>query len=475
MSIINIRPVSFIFLILILSTISMSQRNESDPSAIIAKVDRRIELASIVVRLAGYDEYQQNVQKKYASDVDVYFQKFRDHPVVALARRLREENGIGFDAVPSLAVHLGHDLDPKFPFTDSAPDKRWGGKNAAEFAALLKKFAADTHSDAFFDAHTEFYKTVESRMQEVVDKIDLKWYRTFYGEMPNGTFNLYIGLLNGGMNFGPKVIFPDKHEELYAVIGAWQADESGLPVFTDNFLPIIIHEFNHSFVNHVFDENIALFRSYGPDIYTPVADKMRSQAYADWQTTLAESLVRAAVCRYLYDHQKVEQLKNEFAEQESRGFLWIDDLFILMGAFESDRARYPTFRSYMPHIAGYLKEVSAQMPDRLDQYDSHSPKIAAVETFKNGDQDVDPNIKEITFVFDRPLSGQGRSINESDHSGDSFPVKEGFRYSPDKMKVAIEVDLKPDTEYGFTLTGLAFKTRDGFSLKNYTIRFRTRK
>ena len=105
-----------------------------------ARVDRRIELTSIIARLAEYDEYMRDDFKIYASDVDKYFAEYKNHPAVEFARKARESNGIGFDAVPSLAVHLNPDLTPKFPLSDSAPDKRWGKKNAEEFAKLLRQF-----------------------------------------------------------------------------------------------------------------------------------------------------------------------------------------------------------------------------------------------------------------------------------------------------------------------------------------------
>lgn len=440
-----------------------------------AKVDRRIELTSIVARLAEYDEYVRDDQKEYASDVDSYFGKYRAHPAIEFAKKVREANGIGFDAVPSLAVHLNTDLSQKLPFSATAPDSRWGKKDGEEFARLLGQFSKDTNFDTFFRSHAELYKTAETRMQAVIDKVDFAWYKTFYGEAPKGTFNLYIGLLNGGMNFGPKVVYPNGREELYAVIGAWKTDDKGLPVFTDEFLPTIIHEFNHSFVNAVFYENEALFAASGEKIFAPVAEQMNRQAYGNWKITLIESIVRAAVCRYLYDHQQPDKLGAELIEQRNRGFLWMDDLFVLFGAFENNRRAYPTFRSFLPMIAGYSTEIAAGLGVKIKKFEAGIPKVLSVETFANGAQDVDPATKEVTVVFDRPMSGKGRSINYSDLGKDHYPVKNGFRYSPDNMKVSIELDLKPDTEYGFVMTGLAFTTADGYPIKPYTIKFRTRK
>ena len=65
-----------------------------------AAVDPRVELMSIIFRLAGNPEYNMpNSQSPYADDVAAHFGPFRDHPVVKLARKLRQEHGVSYDAV----------------------------------------------------------------------------------------------------------------------------------------------------------------------------------------------------------------------------------------------------------------------------------------------------------------------------------------------------------------------------------------
>ncbi|MBS1793531.1 MAG: DUF4932 domain-containing protein [Acidobacteria bacterium] len=444
------------------------------PLAITAKVDRRIELATIVVRLAEYDEYQQNSFQSYAADVDRHFAKYKNHPAVELARKARE-NGVGFDAVPSLAVHLKDDLTPKFALTDAAPDKRWGKRNADEFARLLQKFYRDADCETFFKAHAEIYKLAEERMQQVIAQVDLAWYKTFYGEVPKGSFNLYIGLLNGGMNFGPKVVYPDGREELYAIIGAWKMDERGMPVFADDFLPTIIHEFNHSFINHLVYARENELRASGEMIFKPVAPRMVRQAYATWQVTLLESLVRAAVARYLFDHGGSQKAAAELIEQRNRGFIWVDELFALLGAYENSRAQYPTFRSFMPLVAGYFADFAKRADDEAQTFEAKLPRVAALEPFKNGAQDVDPNLTELTLTFDRPLEGKGVSISVGAGGRENYPIEKVVGYSADRTKFTVRIRLVPDHDYEFVVTGLAFRTADGYPLQNYPVKFRTRK
>src|ERR1035441_7533062 len=66
-----------------------------------AGIDSRVELISILFRLAGNQEYRQCRAAAYGHAIDNYFAPYRDHDAVQLARSL----GVGFDAPMKLAVH----------------------------------------------------------------------------------------------------------------------------------------------------------------------------------------------------------------------------------------------------------------------------------------------------------------------------------------------------------------------------------
>ena len=92
-------------------------------------VDPRVELLSVVFRLAGNDEYNQGRVPSYVSAVEEHFGEFRDNPVVVTARLLRWKRGVSYDAVMSLAVHLrdAESLEEAVPFEPRPAelDKRW--------------------------------------------------------------------------------------------------------------------------------------------------------------------------------------------------------------------------------------------------------------------------------------------------------------------------------------------------------------
>ena len=66
---------------------------------------------------------------------------------------------------------------------------------------------------------------------------------------------------------------------------------------------------------------------------------------------LSEALVRAAVIRYMKDHNfKKEIVDQEIQDQISNGFFWIEELENELEKYSIQRKRYPTLESYMPEI-----------------------------------------------------------------------------------------------------------------------------
>jgi hypothetical protein len=442
------------------------------------KVDRRVELLSIVARLAGYEEYSGQEFKTYVDDVNRHFEKHRGHAAVEYARQIRRSNNIAFDAVMGMAVHLDAPpaLAPRVRFDNRAPDARYGRETAEQFARLLRQFYVETDSEGFFKAHAELYRIAETRFQALLERVDFSWYHRFYGEMPNGAFNLYLGLLNGGGNYGPKVIHPDGREDLYAIIGTWRVDEAGLPLYDDRMVTTIIHEFNHSFVNHLVYASEARLREPGEKVYAPVASKMKELAYGNWQTMLLESIVRAAVIRYLYEHETEERAERETIRERNLGFLWMEELVPLLGVYEQSRAAYPTFRAFMPLVEGYYRDLSRRIATKAAKFEALLPAVASISPFANGAQDVSPTLTQLTINFDRPLDpAGGYSINFGPGGRERFPIEKVIGFDATGKSVTVQVKLQPDREYEFVLTGRSFRTKDGYPLRPYTVTFKTAK
>src|SRR5262245_52224882 len=113
------------------------------------RIDKRVELLAIVMRLSGAEEYGQAIDSPYTRDVEATFGPFANHPAVVATKALRESNGIAFDAPMHLAIHLDDQLRPRALADLVTSDERWRGVDVKDYAAKLRDFALATKLDAF--------------------------------------------------------------------------------------------------------------------------------------------------------------------------------------------------------------------------------------------------------------------------------------------------------------------------------------
>jgi hypothetical protein len=227
---------------------------------------------------------------------------------------------------------------------------------------LLKQFYADARCEEFFADQAGLYKIAQERFMPVYEALDVTWFNRYYGEQPDGSLNIIIGLGLGGGNYGPKVVYADGREATYAIMGTWSIDSTGKPVYpVGDCLPTLIHEFNHSYVNHLTKQHEKAFEGAGTELFELVKTGMGSQHYNSWQTMMNESLVRASVIRYLLKHDPGgKQARSQLISDFGRGFFWMKGLVETLGVYEKNRDKYPTLESYMPVLADFYNHVAGE-------------------------------------------------------------------------------------------------------------------
>ena len=439
---------------------------------LVPRVDQRVELLSIIFHLAGNEEYNQSPLNNYTADIDSYFGRYKDHGAVQLARKLAKEREVGYDGPMAIAVHLSEapDFNPIVPISQVPVGWKDDG---GQFVKLLSEFYHDTNFQNFFAAHRELYELAESRFDNVVRGVDLNWYTTFYGEAPKARYHVILGMNNGGNNYGPRVILPDGYEERYSIVGCWTKDSSGAPTFDKDYLPFIVHEFNHSFVNPIVDESKKDF-SLADRVYDPVADKMRSLEYATSEVMVQESLVRAGVILYLESKgASKDDVRRMTRNEQNDGFLWMDELCDLLRQYESQRARYRTFRSFMPAIVEFHRTLAAHISEKIAAFNQKCVHVARIEPFLNHSETVAPEMKELVVTFDKPLDPNRISILNSPEGDEHYPISGAAVFLNGNRSLKLPLALKPNWSYSFVLSSLAFATPDGYPLVDYTVRFKT--
>ncbi len=435
-------------------------------------VDRRVELVSIVFYLAGNSEYGRGRIRSYLRDVDEHFAGVRTDELIDHAADLARRMGIGYDACMSMAVHLESEDGWRLRLAGQPRpdwlDSRWRDGTASEFASRLDQFAEDSRFDEFFSQHGDLYTTTEERLKSLLDeKVHLEWFDDFFGARPTARFIVIPALLNGPSNYGPSVRMPSGAEEYYCILGVWSADWHGKPAFDASVVGTIIHEFCHSYTNAIIDRRKDQFRPAGEALFSRVKGDMSRQAYGAWETMLYESLVRASVIRYMLRFEGKGAMLREIGRQKQRGFVWIEELAGLLAQYEQARQEYPTLEDFSPRIVAFFDEYARQLPEEPET--APAPRVVSMIP-ANGDERVDPSLKEIPVVFDQPMRGGSWSMYGG---GVQYPEVVGTPFYDQACRT---VNLLPDHEYHFWLNCAwfhGFQSGRGAGLEPVEVRFKT--
>lgn len=438
-------------------------------------VDPRVELLSIVFRLAGNNEYTQGAVPSYLHAIDRYFGPYRNHKAVLMARALHKTDGVGFDAPMNLAVHLKdvESLAERVPLDrpDNDLDPRWHGAKVRAFIAALRSFVVDTHFEDFLKPQQALYDVTDRRLREYVrTNLDLAWYTRFFGAHSPVRFIIIPGLVNGGPSYGASLTMKDGVKELYAIPGVWQVDADGLPIFTGNFLDTTVHEFIHSYSNPLVDKYYPQMEKAGNQFFQIVSESMHRQAYGDGKALLYESMVRAATIRYIYEHQGSEAARRAEETERANSFLWIGGLCELLAKYEKSREKYPTLDSFMPNIVRFFNEEAPRIAQMQRLYEESRPKVVSVNV-PNHSRNVDPNLSMIVIRFDRPV----RQTPNPQRTWD--PRLSNLHFDKTRTVLTVPVTLEPDRDYAFALTwpdGEPFVSTDGVPMNDYLIQFHTK-
>jgi hypothetical protein len=454
---------------------------ESQAASLTVRADPRVEFMSLIFRLAGNPEYMRGLVPSYVEDADAHFAPFRDHDVVRLARRLRAERGVSFDAVMGMAVHVDDaaSLAARMPL-DPRPawlDARWQPAEAEAFLAAARRFVTDSSFDAFVARHQALYALTESRLAAVLEEhVRLEWFDAFFGGRPGTDFIVVPALFNGPNSYGPRCQPPDGREQFYCILGVWQVDAEGAPRFDARITGTVIHEFCHSYANPIIDRHADDLEAAGQKLFARVAEPMRQQAYGHWRTMLYESLVRACVVRYTLRYEGRWKAWTAARAEQARGFVWMPELVTLLSEYEADRAQYPTLDSFGPRLVEFFHAYAEKLPDEppgaAPAAAAQAPQVVAMEPADASE--VDTGLDRIRVVFDRPMQDGSWSLVGG---GPSFPEVSGRPSYDAAGKVwTVAVKLEPGRSYQFMLNSdrfQGFRTREGVPLAPVTVRFKT--
>jgi hypothetical protein len=285
-------------------------------AALDVAVDRRIELLSVISRLAGVPPFTE-ARTPYAAAVDRHFAAFSDHPAVAATRTALHEHGVSYDAPMALAVYLGEDLRPIRRLDPLPPglDDRWRGVDLAAYLAQVRRFAADSGFERFEDGQAGAHADAQARFADVARAPVVGFFDRVFGPRPGSTYRIVPGLLSGPYSFGVRAVRPDGTQAVTPVMA-----------LDSPSLEFLAHEIAHSYVNPIFDARVEELAATARPLFATVEAQMRDQAYTTPLIMTNESVVRAVTVLLLADQAGQAEADRSLAKDESLGFTWTREL-----------------------------------------------------------------------------------------------------------------------------------------------------
>ena len=274
-------------------------------------------------------------------------------------------SGFSYDAPPSLMLHLSWpDLKVKTPFTDYLIARAGGADNLNKMAGLFADFARQSDFASFFKQNAPFYSgLIDGALKTIGTNDFVAQIEKYYGTGQAGYNIVLAPILRRQGGYGPSVKAADGRLDVYNVMGPVDAagekyDFGG----TENFRSLVWHEFGHSFVNQLTEKNSAEIELYAK-LFTPIAKKMKDQAYPHWQTCVDEHIIRAVCARLAAIHIGEAEYAAEINYNKAKGFAYIEDLCNLLTVYEQQRSQYFEFKVFYPQIIALFKKLSESKLD----------------------------------------------------------------------------------------------------------------
>lgn len=439
------------------------------------------ELSSIVFRLAGAEEYLSDPIPSYANEIDKYFAPFADHELIGYVREIRGKFLIGYDAVANAAAYLvlrnGEiALDPTFDAGRIREiDDRWTTETYGKYVNLLNDFYKDCNFKKFYSDHRKLYNVATDRADKLLKNINTEWFDSFFGE-DLGNVRIVVSLCNGNVNYAFSLL--NKNNGFGIVIGC-RADAKGKPAFSVLMPQTIIHELLHGYTNKliygIWDE----IEPAALKIYPHVAKKMLEIAIGFPKNVMAEWFTDLCADMYFRDNEATKGFSLAFriAQQQKRGFIWMEKSVEFMNGFYENRDQYPTVKDYMPRIVEFINDVADNFGEVIAAYENLHPRILEIIPAPNST--VALNTDRIVIKFSEPMSTDSYGYGRTKEEGVlTIPTSKGDKeFWRDDMTFVIPIKsnkLLPNKKYGLYLGRDFFtSTREYPLAEDYTIIFNT--
>lgn len=322
-------------------------------------VDEKMELITTVQYLSDYFLLTR-ADINYKKDIENYFGKYKDHPVIKLNKIIQKDYFNG-SAVPWYLYQFSFpDFNPisNFTYSENQIEDYEKHKDTLDlFRKELIDFYQKSNFKKFYRKHKSFYKKLIKPIKEYIFRFDMiSKMENHYGENKSKYKLILCPLMHDG-GFGFEVN-AEKGKEIFAFVGP-KYNSVQIPNFDTNDIlqQYIIHEFSHSFCNPVINKNFERLNNYNC-LIDRIASQMKKQGYGEnWETCLYEHLVRAnevVFVKQLFGNAESEKLYREY--YNNRSWIYLEGLVpIIENDYLKNRTKYVTQNDLIDKIIFYFE------------------------------------------------------------------------------------------------------------------------
>lgn len=386
--------------LLYINIIVLLLNNISLPAQIHSTVDERMELQSIVFRLAGAQEFVNNDFKEYSDAVDKYFYKYSDHEIIRFIQEIRSRKNIAYSLIPASTPMLEIKENGVVSKMENAygPAAAVWGEEWDRYVQLLNDFYRKSRFNKFFSSQSETYRKAIADIDKMLAGIDSSWFAETFGYYLEP--RVYLCMANGQHNYS----FTDSTAKgAYGIALGY----SPMPFYYN-----IIHEMMHRYtaisddyfpkaesaMTRIF-ENKRLVERYRQNAYP-----QKSAVFNEWITDLAVIMYNIATDTVDGGRQRV---LNDISRAEGiYGYIWMGRSVEFMDNFYDDRNSYPYFQDFMPRLCEFLRFTTKtdNWIKVLEENDRPHPYVKSVYPVNGSNLAEYKSLKEVRIHFSEPMN-----------------------------------------------------------------------
>ena len=451
-----------------------------------AKIDERLELTTVVLRLTGQNAFTRAPDSKYTADIDSYFFKFKDHELINFVKNTIHSRKVlnlplpvelaGDIKITSKGIALNDLWSLSVEDSANINEGTWTLKEIKEYVRLLNKFYKETNFHTFYLNQTEFYSEVQDSLNKIVSQIDTSWFMDFFGKSFEMA-NIWVVPLLGPHNFADMRIGKDGKEYHNCAIGLTHFDSLNAPQFDQKTFMLLIHEICHNYNNPICEK-------YEED-FLPICDTLLNfvgeylDYYGQSSSILYEGLNRVCEYSYYMAHNSLtdEYLNRRINSEECSGFVWIDEILKYMEVFHNNRDLFPTYEHFMPQLKLFYEDVVKKMDNYyLPKMKLKEPQVVATFPVKNSI--VDTTISKVEIIFSQPMQTGVRFARSVDNTYNALPLPVDFDniywLNEYHYVIPLQTPLKPNSRYGLRVPPSIPSKKYGIPTLPYDLIFETK-